>query len=63
MKGYITAREAAQKLGYEYTHFARLLKAGKVPGVVYWHGYVIPSDIKREDVSTGRVGRPRKESD
>jgi hypothetical protein len=59
MRGYISAREAAEKLGYEYTHFTRLLKADKVEGAVYWHGYAIPEDISREEVSTRKAGRPK----
>lgn len=31
---YITARKAAEALGYEYKYFAALLKAGKVTGAV-----------------------------
>lgn len=60
MQGYISAKEAAERLGYEYTHFTRLLKAGKVPGAVYWHGYAIPEDVSRENVQSANVGRPHK---
>lgn len=63
MEGYISAKDAAEKLGYEYTHFTRLLKAGKVPGAVYWHGYAIPHSLERKDIETGRVGRPRKQEE
>lgn len=48
MKGYITTEEAAKKLGYEYSYFTRLLKEGRVPGAVYWHGYAIPKNVTRE---------------
>lgn len=60
IKGYITAKEAAEKLGYEYTHMARLLKAGNVPGAVYWNGYAVPEDVRREDV---KPGVPPRESE
>lgn len=59
MNGYITAREAAKRLGYDYTHFTRLLKQGKVEGAVYWQGYAIPESIGKESIHTQRVGRPR----
>jgi hypothetical protein len=60
MRGYITAKEAAKKLGYEYTHFSRLLKEGNVEGAVYWHGYAIPDDIQRGDVTPATPKRNSK---
>lgn len=59
MKGYITARETAERLGYNYEHFTRLLKSGKVEGAVYWHGYAIPDNLTREHVTTRKAGRPK----
>lgn len=50
VKDFLTAEQAAEKLGYEYSYFRRLLKQGRVPGAIYWHGYAIPKDVGRGDV-------------
>ncbi len=43
--GYITASEAAQKLGYRYEPFIRALRNGRVPGAKK-HGrfWMVPED-------------------
>lgn len=63
MKDYMTAKEAADKLGYEYTHFTRLLKQGKVRGAFRWEGYAVPKNVSREDIEVGHAGRPKKISE
>lgn len=67
MKGYIaenylTTEEAAEKLGYSYEHFLRLLQDGKVVGAERWDGYAIPKDVTTFDVKVGGPGRPKKAS-
>jgi hypothetical protein len=55
MRGYITAEEAAEKLGFEYTYFTRLLNDGRVTGAEKWQGvWLIPEDAKVERFSPGR---------
>lgn len=60
MKEYLTAHEAAEKLGYEYTYFTRLLKAGRIPGAVYWHGYAVPATLKKDDIEPAVKQSPRR---
>lgn len=47
---YETAREAAERLGYDYSYFTRLLKAGRVPGAVKWSGWMVPKDVEASEV-------------
>ena len=55
---YMIGKEAAEKLGYEYTNFTRMLKAGRVPGAKKQYGmWWVPTNVTREDVERP-VGRP-----
>jgi hypothetical protein len=55
MQGYITAEEAAEQLGYDYTYFLKLLREGKVEGAEYWCGYAVPKSVSAsENVVTSR---------
>ncbi len=59
MPDYITAHEAAEKFGMEYTHLTRRLKAGTIPGAIQWQRlWKVPADLKPEDVRRS-PGRPR----
>jgi hypothetical protein len=64
MDGYISAREASQKLGYDYSYFTTLLKDDRVPGAFQWQRtWAVPEGVTREEVErpVGRpVERPRK---
>lgn len=62
--GHETAREAARRLGYDYSWFVVKLKRGDVPGAFYFHGYAVPRDLEREDLlgTDPSPGRPKKTS-
>lgn len=54
MRGYITAQEAAKRLGFEYTYFTRLLNEGRVSGAEKWQGvWLVPEDADVERLPTG----------
>lgn len=58
MQGYITAREAAKKFGFEYTYMTRLLNEGRVPGALKWQrDWLVPKDAKVEKLSPGRKAK------
>jgi hypothetical protein len=59
-KGYTDAKEAARRLGYDYTYLLKLLREGKVPGAQWWQGYLVPEDVERGDIRRGTPGRPKK---
>lgn len=60
MEGYTTAREAAERLGYEYSWFTRKLSAGEVPNAFRWQRtWVVPEDVTREQVEKP-LGRPKR---
>ncbi len=55
MRGYITTREAAERFGFEYTYFTRLLTEGRVLGAEKWQGvWLIPEDSEVARFSPGR---------
>lgn len=55
MRGYITTREAAEKFGFDYTHFTRVLIEGRVLGAEKWQGvWLIPEDAEVARFSPGR---------
>lgn len=56
--GYISAAEAAARLGYNTQYFTRLLREGKVERATYWHGYLLPEDITEADLLMQNRGRP-----
>lgn len=66
-EGFINSEEAARKLGYEITHFRRMLSSQRVRDpktgapVEFWHGYLIPENITSKDIVGGYGGRQKME--
>lgn len=62
MPGWLTAKQAAEACGYEYTWFTRLLKEERVPGALFWEErWMIPDDITEADILTPDYARPSAE--
>ncbi len=63
MEGYESAREAATRLGYDYTFFTRKLNRGEIPGAKkFQQVWIVPTDVTREQVERP-IGRPRREKE
>ena len=61
MEGYETAREAAERLGFEYSYFTRKLNRGEIPGAQkFQQVWIVPTDATREQVERP-IGRPKKD--
>lgn len=52
LPGRLSAQEAADRLGYEYTSFLRLARQGKINRAGFWSGYHFPDDLAVEDVDS-----------
>ncbi len=58
---YMSARDAAEHLGYQYAYFINsVLGEGRIPGAIKWQNrWMIPKDVKAEEVRRS-PGRPAK---
>ena len=60
MEGMVTAKEAAQQLGYSRRHVYRLLKDGKMQGQQWAREWMIPeAEIRRLKALQDEHGRLR----
>lgn len=54
LPGWLTARQAADRIGYEYKWFIGLLNQGKIKRARRWQRvWVIPDDLTEEEVIWG----------
>jgi len=58
---FVSASEAARKMGIPQTTISKWCLAGRVPGAMKVSNmWLVPADITLADIDRPRMGRPRK---
>lgn len=61
VKGYLTTKEAAERLGLSDTRVVQMISRGQITGAEKFSGYIIPvKEVERLEKLDRKPGRPHK---